>query len=471
MTILQRLAGASPTYVEKRGENFLVAAHPKPVTVHRGTVRLLLDARRDFLSAWRASDYRSRTRAVRILGRQIVLVNDPADIKYVMATRHENFERKSPQMRRSLEPLLGDGLFISDGKTWAARRPLVADIVHKTRVPDFGKVMEAATVEMAARWATLPAGTELNALAEMAKLTAAIIARAVFGNDLSAEAAFEVVDGFTRYQRLIDSVNLGYFLGFDEGLPAFRGVRLKREVRRIHTVIDRVVSEHLDGRGDAASMLDLLIRRQEKSPGLGLGRDALRNEAATIFMAGHETTAATLTWAWYLLGSAPWAEARLLAEIRAVCGDRTPTVADVPKLAYATAVIEETLRLYPPVPILARQPKAADRVGEIDVEPAALVLVVPWLLHRSPDLWKRPTRFRPERFLKDQRPIPYSYIPFAIGPRICAGLQFGLTEAVLCLAILAGRFAVRVREGYPVHPTQRLTLRPEGGLPVTVTPR
>ena len=317
----------------------------------------------------------------------------------------------------------------------------------------------------------IPDETALIELIEMAELTAEIIARTVFGNDLGSTAAKEVIEGFSRYQSLIDSFNIGYFLGADEGFPVFRGPRLRKSVRRVHKVIDKVISDHLAGHGDNESMIELLVRRQKRNPDLGLDVSALRNEAATIFMAGHETTAATLTWAWYLLSNAPWVEEQVLAEIERVTGGRMPGVADVPQLEWCRAVIEETLRLYPPVPILARQAREADRIGNVDVDKAALALVVPWTLHRADDLWDRPERFMPERFLGDQRPIPYSYIPFAIGPRICAGMNFGLTESILCLAILIQRYRVRVAEGFKVEPVCRLTLRPRGGMPVTITPR
>lgn len=433
--------------------------------------RLLLQARTDFLSMWRASDYSEIVSQIRILGRQVVLVNSPALIRDVVVKRQDNYERKSPQMRRALEYLLGDGLFISDGETWRQRRALVADIVHMNRVPAFGPIMEQTTGELVERWRAVPEGTPLNALHEMAGLTAEIISRSVFGNQLGEDSAAAVTNSFTSYQALINSINLGYFIGFDDGLPILRTPSLRRSVKRIHGIIDKVVEDHLAGRGDHNSMVELLIRRQQRNPELKLDVIALRNEAATIFMAGHETTAATLTWAWYLLARAPWVERSVHAEIARVCGTRTPTVEDVPQLEWCKAVIEETLRLYPPVPILARQNRRADKLGEIDVAANSLILIVPWLLHRTESLFSEPHRFLPERFIGGRRPAPYSYIPFASGPRVCPGLHFGLTEAVLCLAIIAQRFRVRVPEGHKVEPVCRLTLRPRDGLPITLERR
>lgn len=468
--MLNLFSADDPPVIEKRGRNSFVPAHPQPHQRRPRAMNLVMAARRNLLGIWTRGDYSDSSGATQVLARQIVLANTPEHVKHVMATRSDNYERKSPQMRRALEYLLGDGLFISDGDTWKQRRPLVVDIVHKNRLPVFGRTMEHVTAEFGDRWAALPAGTVLDGLAEMAELTAEIISRSVFGNDLGREDARDVIEGFSGYQAEVDSTNLPVFLGSDEGHPVKRSRKLDAAVGRVHRVIDRVVSRHLDGEGDHDSMIDALVRVQKKNPGLGLTRDALRNEAATIFMAGHETTAATLTWAWYCLANSPWAERRLREEIRAVCGDRRPSVEDVPRLDYTRAVIDEVLRLYPPVPILSRQARAADRMGDIEVKPGALVLVVPWLLHRSRSHWERPNHFRPERFVEG-RPVPYSYAPFAVGPRICAGLAFGQTESILCLASLVQRFEVRVPEGTRVEPVCRLTLRPKGGLPITVRAR
>jgi cytochrome P450 len=347
----------------------------------------------------------------------------------------------------------------------------VADIVHKRRLPEFAPTMESVTVALAERWAQLPAGSEVNLIVEMAELTAEIISRAVFGSRLGAEAARKVIDGFTNYQTSIDSFNLGYFLGSDEGWPIVYGPGKRRAVANVHTVVESVVAAHLAGEGDAGSMLDLLVRRNQRNPELGLDVAALRNEATTIFLAGHETTATTLTWAWYLIDNAPWVLEALETELEAVCGERTPTLDDLPRLVWCRSVIQETLRLYPPIPLLPRQALGPDRIADIEIEKGAMIMIAPWLLHRARDLWDRPNHFRPERFLDEGRIDPFVYMPFSVGPRICAGLNFGLSEAILCLAILTQRFRVRIRAGYKVEPICRLTLRPAGGLPATLAPR
>lgn len=452
-----KLWALDPPILEEAGEGWLIPAHPQPLETPPGALRLALMARRSLIAPWTADTYAARDFAYPLLRRQICVFNDPASIKTVFVTQAERFERKGPMMRRALSPLLGDGLFISDGETWRRRRPLVADIAHKTQVPFYAPMMTGAVADMLAGWED---GAEISLLPAMAELTAQIIARSIFGTRLGAEALTRIVHGFGRYQARIDSFNLPFFLGAAEGWPVGRGAALRAAIAEVHGVVEHVITEHVAGRGEHGSMVDLLVRRMQRSPELGLDVQALRNEAATIFMAGHETTAATLTWAFYLLAKAPWAEATLQAELDAVLGAREPTAVDVPNLPYARAVIEETLRLYPPVPILPRQAREATQVGDIKVDKDALVLVVPWLLHRSADLWDQPLHFRPERFLGGSAPLPYSYIPFSAGPRICAGLNFGLTEAILCLAMIARSFRLRLRPGFRATPVCRLSLRP-----------
>jgi cytochrome P450 len=190
-------------------------------------------------------------------------------------------------------------------------------------------------------------------------------------------------------------------------------------------------------------------------------------------MAGHETTANALAWSWYLLSQAPGVEAKLHHELDSVLTGRPPTLADLPKLAYTRAIFEEAMRLYPPVPILPREAVHGENFKGLHIPKGSLVFVVPWLLHRHKKLWDKPDHFIPERFLPENSGAisKFAYIPFSIGPRICAGMSFGLTEAILCLATLAQKFKLRLKPGYPVNPVCRLTLRPEGGLPMSILAR
>ena len=331
-----------------------------------------------------------------------------------------------------------------------------------------------AAAETAERWARLPAQTEIDALREMATLTAEIICRTIFGPRLGAEHATEIIASFSAYQREVHHLDLAYMLGIPDWLPRFQSRSARRAARRIIAVLDHIIQlcEERLASGEP-SMMRLLLEARDPDTGGALDRTALRNEAAVIFMAGHETTANSLAWTWFLLSQAGDAEERLHAELSAVLGSRLPTLDDVPRLVFTRAVFEEALRLYPPVPLLGRQAMRDEVIHDRPIPAGSLLAVVPWLLHRNKRLWGLPDHFVPERFLPENAALRqrYSYVPFSVGPRVCAGQAFGLTEAILCLATLAQRSRLRLVPGTVVEPIGRLSLRPGERLPMRVEPR
>jgi cytochrome P450 len=308
----------------------------------------------------------------------------------------------------------------------------------------------------------------------MATLTAEIICRTVFGRQLGAEHAAEIIVAFSEYQRLIDQLDLAYFFGLPDWLPRFHSPAIRRAAKRIHKVLDEVIRDCRKRLSTGeASMIRLLLEARDSETGEPLDDTALRNEAAVIFMAGHETTANSLAWAWYLLSQAPEVEERLHAELARVLNGRPPTLDDVPSLTYTRAVFEETVRLYPPVPLLARQALRDETIRGRPVRAGSLVMVVPWLLHRHRKFWGKPDHYIPERFLPENAEfrVRHAYVPFSVGPRICAGAAFGLTEAILCIATLAQCARLRLAPGAVATPICRLTLRPGDDLRMFVESR
>ena len=444
---------------------------PKQPLSAFATLRL---ARRNFLAIWEERSFEWEVFSTRMLSRTLFVCNSPDTVASAFVEHHDSFERKSPQMRHGLAPLLGDGLFISDGDTWRRRRRIVTPIVHVSHLPLFAPLMVQAACETAERWARLPQDMPINALTEMATLTAEIICRTVFGRQLGAEHAAEIVTAFSEYQRLIGQLDLGYFFGLPDWIPRFHSPAIHRSAKRIHKVLEQVIGDCRQRlSGGEASMIRLLLEARDPESGEPLDDVALRNEAAVIFMAGHETTANSLAWAWYLLSQAPEVEERLHAELAKVLSGRLPTLDDVPELPYIRAIFEETVRLYPPVPLLARQALRDETIRGRSVPAGSLVIVVPWLLHRHRRYWGKPDCFIPERFLPEnaQFRVRHAYIPFSVGPRICPGAAFGLTEAVLCIATLAQRVRLRLAPDAVVAPVCRLTLRPGDDLRMVVERR
>ena len=449
---------------------FIPPFPPRPSSSLSQWQRLKL-ARRNLLAFWEEEAYEYDFVATRILARHVFILNSPESVQFAFSTHNDAYERKSPQQRHSLGPILGDGIFVSDGDTWRRRRRIVAPIVHISRLSEFAPVMVAAAAETRDRWAKLDPDVEIDALAEMAHLTAEIICRTVFGRQLGHDHAHEIVEAFSEYQRRIDPVDIMSLLGLPDWLPRWRSAAVRRSVERLHAVIDSIIASHRARRNtDEVSVIGRLLDARDEATGEPLTSEAMRNEAASLFLAGHETTANTLAWIWYLLSEAPDVEARLHAELDLVLAGRLPTLGDMPQLVYTRAVVEETLRLYPPVPMMAREAVKDETFQDHHIPKGSLMILSPWLLHRHRRLWKKPDHFIPERFLSGSgEPVSkFAYVPFSVGPRICAGLAFGMTEAVLSLATLAQSAVLRMKASERVEAECRLTLRPGKTLPMHV---
>ena len=451
------------------GPGHFTPPYPDRPTARLPLPELLARARRSFLEVWQDGHFAQDVIPTRVLAQRMLICNSPASVQAAFIDNPAALERKSPQMRHALEPLLGDGLFISDGLVWRERRRTVAAVTHQSRLAELVPVMTGLAAERQAAWRALPDGAGLDLLAEMGHLTAEVICATLFGRRLGGAGAATVVEAFRRYQGRVGNIDLASLAGLPDWFPRIRR-GLTPEVRRIHAVVDALVA------GALASGEPSLIKAMAGAalPGSGRPMDAAacRNEAATLFMAGHETTANMLAWSFYLLSQAPAAEARLAAEARAVLGGRAAGWDDLPRLPYARAVLDEALRLYPPVPMLARQAQAPLEIAGHAVARGTLVVVVPWLLHRHRRLWEAPDAFAPERFLPEApAPQRHSYVPFSLGPRVCTGMGFGLAEGVIMLATLAQEFRLRLAPGARVFPVCRLTLRPGESLPMLLTRR
>lgn len=459
-------------------------AETKPVNVRRSSkrpnpLRILLSARRNLLEAWPEEAYGAKAFDFRLLNQHYFVCNSPDTVRRVFLEEHENYDRKSPAMRRALEPLLGDGLFVSDGEKWRQRRQQCAPAFEPELMPAFTKVMVEAACSLADQWQQKSPEQPIYMLEEMAKLTAGIIGRTVFGDETSEEESRQVVRGFSVYQRYIDQANLADTLGIPQlawmGNP-WRRRRAIAASAKVQAVIDGIIARHRQQpTSHQFSLLSLFLdvaQNDSEPSGCPMDGEAARNEALVMFMAGHETTANSLAWCWYLLDHSPRVSKRLQDELDQVLDGHPPTLEDVPRLHYTRAVFEEALRLYPPVPLLTRQARHSDQIRNHKIEPGSVVMVVPWLLHRHRQYWQQPDHFIPERFMPGQpRPDRYVYIPFSAGARVCLGLRFGLTEGILCLATLAQRFEARLQPGHKISIECRLTLRPRGGLPMLLAHR
>jgi cytochrome P450 len=437
-----------------RGNFFLGSYH----SLRHRPLQFLLDVARDYGDVTR----------IRYIIWPIYLINHPDDIKYVLQENNRNYN-KDVLDYRLLRWIAGNGLLVNDGESWLHQRRLMQPAFHRKRIEALGTLMTSATLAMLDRWDALAArGEALDVAQEMMGLTLGIVGKALFGTDLSAEVeqigrAFTIVNEFLMrvfYQPLILTPGLP--------VPGKRAFRVaQRTLERIVMQIIQQRRQHPEDKGDLLSML-LAVRDEET--GEGMDDRQLGAEVLTLLLAGHETTALTLAWTWYLLAEHPEAERKLHEELARVLGGRAPTVDDLPKLAYTRMVIEETLRLYPTGWSFSRNTLADDEIGGYSIPRRSMVLISPYTVHRHPAFWERPEAFEPERFMPERaagRPR-FAYFPFGGGPRQCIGNVFAMTEAQLILATIAQRYRLRVVPGHPVEPEPLITLRLKHGLKVTL---
>lgn len=441
---------------------------PRPLPPDRqpGLLRGLWLLQRDALKAFPASVYRQQMGSLRAFRRLFLIVNDPGQIREVFIARHATYAAKSRFMEQALRPVLGSSLFINHGPVWAERREVVARLLHPSRLPVFHPAMTEAAEALCATWA---AGGVRDVAADLSEATTRIMLRTVFGKGARPASAARIAALLSRYQDVVRPVDVGWLLGLPERWTGVQGLAARRTARALRAAIAEELAAA--GAGEGGLLPELrAARREDGTPVLDEG--ALLDEVGMLLLAGSETSAATLAWALLLLAHDPARLARLREELAPLAG-RVPEVAEMASLPYTRAVLQEALRLYPPVPFLTRRALAPDRIRRWEVPPDTLVMAAPWLIQRKPGLWEEPERFRPERFLDPAaRAIPkHAFIPFGLGPRICAGAAFGMAEMTVILAAIVPRFAFDPAPALGVEPGVRLTLRPKGGLRLGVRRR
>ncbi len=450
---------------------------PKRHTVNISPFQALHYAQNDLLSIWDEESFTVEFMHRKILKQNVFIANSPDTVRYVFVENKDNYERKSPQMRRALEPLLGDGLFISDGDTWASRRKLQTPLFDSTHIKSFTDTMISTIVEMADDWQSRIEKSETKEIdihPEMGKLTAEIIARTLFGEKLGSENSSAVVEAFAEYQSVVKQTNVTNFLGFPDWLPNLNAKvgKGRKAAKTIHDAVDAIIAKAEKGGHEGTLVAELIDANRGESGIDTMTRKQIRNELIVLFMAGHETTANVLAWTWYLISQTPEVEAKLHTELNEVLAGRVPQMEDVENLKFTRAILDETMRLYPPVPILSRQAKDEDEMRGKIIPPGSIMLIVPWLIQRHKKYWDNPDHFIPERFMPDApKPTKFTYIPFSAGPRVCLGKNFGIVESVLSIATLAQRFHLSMPAGTKLQHECRLTLRPKGRLPMQVTLR
>jgi len=398
----------------------------------------------------------------------VLMLNHPDLIKDVLVTRADHFH-KGRTLQRA-KRLLGEGLLTSEGEHHRRQRRLAQPAFHRKRVESYGAVMVDYAALTASRWHD---GETLDITHEMMRLTLSIVGKTLFDTEVESEAD-EVGGALTQILELFQMLLLPYS-EYLEKLPLPANRRFLRARAKLDAVIYRIINERRASGTDRGDLLSMLLLAQDEEGDMGgMTDEQLRDEALTIFLAGHETTANALSWTWYLLSQNPEAEARLHAELDAVLQDgRLPTVEDLPGLRYTEMVLAESMRLYPPAWVVGRLAIKDYAVGDYVAEPGTLILISQYVMHRDSRFFPEPLRFDPERFApeaKEARPA-YAYFPFGGGARRCIGEGFAWMEGTLLIAAIARRWRMRLVPGHAVVAHPRITLRPKHGILMTLEER
>ena len=406
--------------------------------------------------------------AGRLLWRRRFIINEPSGIRHVLLDNAANYT-KSELTRRLLEPGLGRGLLTSEGETWRRHRRIMAPAFDHRSIAGYAPVITGVTNDLLTRWDALPDSREVDVGAAMMHTTLHIISRTMFSAN-SDEIVDVVERGVEQYQKTVRPSLLD-LLGFPVWFTQLFSYRNRTGAfDEFDRAVDRLINDRTcEPKNKPKDLLARLVAARDDETGGSMTAKEVRDEVVTVFMAGHETTAQALTWTWYLLSLHPSVESKLHQELTAVLNGRTPQYEDIANLRYTRMVIEESMRLYPPAHTMAREPIAPDYILGHRISAGAIVLIVPWLLHRKASLWDQPHRFNPDRFATE--PPRFTYIPFGAGQRICIGAAFAMTEAILILATVAQRYRLCLKAGHPIEPRGLITLRPRHGLPMTLERR
>ena len=405
----------------------------------------------------------------RFVHKNAFLIRHPDYIRQILQTERSNYDKNTPGIA-NLRTVLGTGLLTSDGDFWKRQRRIAQPAFHKKRISGFAQSMVEHTDHLVDAWASHESGA-LDMAQEMMEVTYAIAGATLFSAEVESTAAM-AGDSLTEAIRITtDRAWRGLKLPL--WVPTGESRAFKRSMRKLDGIVRGLINERRDEPGTHNDLLSMLVEARDEETGEGMTDDQLRDEVLTLLMAGHETTANALSWAFYALAQNPEVVAGIRAEAEVVLGERNPEVEDLKRFEYTNRAIKECMRLFPPAWVFGRNAVEDGLIGGYRIPKGSLVMSSPYLVHRDPRFWPEPERFDPDRFLPDaeaSRP-KFAYIPFGGGQRLCIGTAMANMEMVIMLVMVLRRFDLSLDFEPPIGIEPLITLRPEGGLPMTVSAR
>jgi len=391
----------------------------------------------------------------------------PDDIEYVVSTNAKNFIKSRNQRSPLFQRLVGNGLLTSEGEEWKRQRRLAQPAFHRHRINAYAETMVDYAERSVSNWQT----NEVRDIhRDMMRLTLEVVVKTLFNADVSADAEKVGLVLSRIVTPFAGQATLKWIM--DNRLPTATRRRFNRDAREIDDIVYRIIDERRNSERDHGDLLSMLLKATDED-GSGLSNQQLRDEVMTIFLAGHETTALTLSWAWYLLALNPDSEKKFHAELDEVLGGRLPTMEDMSQLKFTEMIAKESMRLYPPAYALGREAINDCEIGGFRVPAGAQVFMFQWATQRDARFFVEPETFRPERWTPEfTASLPkYAYFPFGGGPRACIGNYFAMMEVILLLATIGQRFRFSLVPDHAVTLMPAMSLRPADGIKVSVENR
>jgi cytochrome P450 len=432
--------------------------------------QFLRTMRTNALLLWPEAAYERPFMVNRRLGRTRILINAPDAIHRVLVENSGNYGRTAASTR-ILRPVVGDGLVLSEGHDWRHQRRTIAPAIAPRVIPVLTRHIGAVADETVASLRSR-SHASVNLLDEMQFAALEIAGRSMFSLEMG-DFGPEMRAMLTDYSMRLSHLHMLDML-LPASIPAPRDFARWRFQRRWMAFIDRIIDARLasDARGAPRDLFDLLRSARDPETGAAFTREQLRDQVATMIVAGHATTAISLFWSLYLLANATGWQDAIAAEASGLDLGTEGAADALASLVQTRAVVSEALRLYPPAFTMMRVALGADRAGDLQIPRGAVLMIAPWVIHRHRSLWRDPDAFDPSRFLPGQpQPPRFAYLPFGAGPRVCVGAQFAMAEATLVLAALIQSFRVALADDLPVMPRPVITTQPDRAPAFLLTPR
>jgi cytochrome P450 len=404
----------------------------------------------------------------RVFHRHIYFINHPDLIKDVLVTKSLSFIKG--EAVRANSRIFGNGLLSNEGNSWLQQRRLIQPAFHHSHIASYANIMVEYTERMLAAWAKTPEhkGESRDIHRDMMRLTLEIVAMTLFSVEIASDKD-RVAVALDTLMELSVGARMLLPAAFRR-LPTANNRRYEQAVRELDKIVYGLIRERQANLAAASphgfeDLLGTLLKARHED-GSPMPVEQLRDEVLTILLAGHETTAVSLSWTWLLLSQHPDVEQKLWAELSAVLNGRSPTLQDLANLPYTERIVKEAMRLYPPVWAIVRTAIKPVEIGGFLIPAKSPVIMSQWVMHHDARYYDQPDSFDPDRWLDERtKSAPrFSYFPFGGGPRICIGASFAQTEAALVLATIAQRYQIRVASTSPVRPIPSITLRPRHGI-------